>query len=191
MPEKLSTTDTRSKILSTARNLFYQNGFQAVGIDTIIKESGIAKMTLYNHFHSKSELIVAYLNSANEEFWDWFLKSTSRSSDPSKKIILFFESLEKLSQSPKCLGCPFLLASSEFPDRNSPEHKVSVSHKEKVKEQFQTLAKEAGLSNPKVLASQLMLLMDGVFVSARLYKKNNPSASVSKAVKILIKSSEK
>ncbi len=65
----------KDRVFQTAGRLFYQYGYRAVGVDTIAAESGIGKMTLYRHYLSKDDLIVAYLKDSNEEFWNYFEQS--------------------------------------------------------------------------------------------------------------------
>ena len=62
----------KDKLFQTAARLFYQHGYRAIGVDTIASEAGIGKMTLYRHYPSKDDLIVAYLKQSDEEFWDHF-----------------------------------------------------------------------------------------------------------------------
>ena len=72
----------RDRILDTVSQLFYRDGYHAVGIDTIVERSGVAKMTLYRHFPSKDDLIAAYLERANAEFWDWLDGEITGVDDP-------------------------------------------------------------------------------------------------------------
>ena len=66
----------KEKLFQTAARLFYQHGYRAIGVDTIAAESGIGKMTLYRHYPSKDDLIVAYLRDSNQDFWDQFEQIT-------------------------------------------------------------------------------------------------------------------
>jgi AcrR family transcriptional regulator len=71
MTADLPRRSARGQILTTAARLFYRHGVRAVGIDTIIAASGVAKMTLYRHFPSKDDLVVAFLERTHAEFWAW------------------------------------------------------------------------------------------------------------------------
>lgn len=176
----------RERILKTAQRLFYRDGFRAVGIDTIIAEAEVAKMSLYRHFPSKDDLIVAYLEDSNRRFWDWLDGAVADITDPLDKLVGMFGAIEKLATSPECLGCTFQGTAAEFPDRAHPGHQVALAHKQKVCERFAELAADAGLHNPEVLAARLLLLMDGAWVAARMYGPHNPASGLTEAARTLI-----
>lgn len=177
----------RALILETAADLFFREGFRAVGVDTIIRQADVAKMTLYRHFPSKDDLIVAYLQDTNDKFWVWFNESTSLAEDqPVSQLIAFFKALEKLVTTPQCYGCPFLNAAVDFPEDSHPGHQVALEHKQAVRSRFRQLASQAGARTPDILADQLLLLMDGAFMAVRMFGVNNPAAHVAKAAEALI-----
>jgi AcrR family transcriptional regulator len=175
----------RDRILDTASELFYRDGYHAVGIDTIVARSGVAKMTLYRHFPSKDDLIAAYLERANVEYWDWLEAEIEDVEDPGK-LGAAFDAIAKLAASPRCLGCTFQAAASEFPDLDHPGHRVALAHKRQALERFGELARQAGLRDPDGLASQLVLLMDGAWVAARMFGPHNHATSVAAAARALI-----
>jgi AcrR family transcriptional regulator len=177
----MTTTEdlpVRQRILDTAQRLFYRDGFRAVGIDTIVAEAGVAKMSLYRHFPSKDDLIVAHLEESNRQYWEWLDGAVAHLDDPEEKLIAMFEAIEKLATSPECLGCTFQGTASEFPDRDHPGHQVAQTHKRTVRDRFARLAGEAGLRHPEELADQLLLLMDGAWVAARMFGPQNPAAGL-------------
>ncbi|HET9521304.1 MAG TPA: TetR/AcrR family transcriptional regulator [Candidatus Limnocylindrales bacterium] len=176
----------RDRILDTASELFYRDGYHAVGIDTIIARSGVAKMTLYRHFPSKDELIAAYLERANAEFWDWLDGEIAAVDDPRAKLVAAFEATAKLATSPKCLGCTFQAAASEFPELEHPGHEVALAHKRRVLDRLCELARDAGLHDPNGLAAQLLLLMDGAWVAARMFGPDNHARTVADAARALV-----
>jgi AcrR family transcriptional regulator len=190
----LSSMDTatkprsaRDRLLDTASRLFYERGFLAVGVDEIVAESGVAKMTLYRHFPSKDDLVVAYLKRADDEFCDWFERALATARDPRDKIIAVFTGLGALAQSAQCLGCTFQVSASEYPDPRHPAHKIAVAHKKEARRQFATLAKQAGLREPEALADQLLMLMDGAWVAARMFGRSNPARHVAAAAEALLR----
>lgn len=178
--------ETRTKLLTTAAALFFREGFRAVGVDTIVAESGIGKMTLYRHFASKDELIEAYLIDTNEKFWVWFAEVTQRAPTPRGQLLAFFKALEKLVSSPTCYGCPFLNAVVDFPQADHPGHQTALAHKQAVRTRFRELAKQAGARKPDLLGDQLFLLMDGAFMAVRLFGPDNPATKVAQAAQVLI-----
>jgi AcrR family transcriptional regulator len=176
----------RDRILDTASELFYRDGYHAVGIDTIIARSGVAKMTLYRHFPSKDDLIAAYLERANAEFMVWLEDAIGAVDDPTAKLIAAFRATAKLATSPRCLGCTFQGAASEFPAVDHPGHRVALAHKRAVVERFAGLACDAGLRDPDGVASQLLLLMDGAWVASRMFGPSNHAATVADAAAAVI-----
>ena len=187
----MTTTEelpVRQRILETAQRLFYRDGFRAVGIDTIIAEAGVAKMSLYRHFPSKDDLIVAYLEESNRQYWEWLDGAVAHLEEPEEKLVGMFETIEKLATSRECLGCTFQGTAAEFPDRDHPGHQVALAHKRRVRDRFATLAKEAGLRDPDELADQLLLLMDGAWVAARMYGPDNPASGLARSAETLIDS---
>lgn len=176
----------RQRLLDTAGILFSRDGFHAVGIDTILAESGVAKMTLYRHFPSKDDLVAAYLEQANEQFWQWIEGATADVTDPREKILAIFGAIGKQATSPQCLGCSFQGAALEFPAQEHPAHRVAIAHKEMVKTRLCGLAEQAGLREPGVLANQLLMLMDGAWIASRMYGPNNPAVDLGPAVRALV-----
>lgn len=177
---------SRAQILETAAELFFRDGYRAVGIDTIVAASGVAKMTLYRHFPSKDELIAAYLEGVNRQFWEWFDESTAGSLTARERLLAFFHALEKLAGSPTCYGCPFLNAAVDFPDSSHPGHRIALEHKKAVRQRLRDLAGEAGAEAPELLGDQLFLLMDGAFMAVRLFGPDNPACKVAAAAEGLL-----
>jgi len=178
----------KDKVFQTAAHLFYQNGYRAIGVDTIAAESGIGKMTLYRHYPSKDNLIVAYLKDSDELFWSNFEEITAGAPTSREKLLAFFQSLEDYVKTPECYGCPFLNVAIEFPATDYPGHQVALDHKQSVRVRFRQLAKEAGAKKPDVLADQLFLLMDGAYMAARMFGTKNPASHLADAARTLIDS---
>lgn len=176
----------RERILEAAACLFYRDGFHAVGVDTIIAESSVAKMTLYRHFPSKDALIAAYLERANQRFWAWLEGEMADAPDARARMLRAFRALGRQATNPTCRGCGFQGAAAEFPDPAHPAHKVALAHKRQVLERFTALGREAKLRSPEALAEQLLLLMDGAWVAARIFGSKSPAARVADAARALI-----
>ena len=178
----------KDMLFRTAARLFYQHGYQAVGVDTIAAESGIGKMTLYRHYPSKVDLIVAYLQDSNKEFWINFEQMTKDAPTPRAKLLAFFKGLQEYALSDACHGCPFLNIATEYPEAGNPGHQVAIEHKLSVRARFNQLAEEAGARQPVVLANTLFLLMDGAYMAARMFgaSPKSPAASLAEAARLAI-----
>lgn len=178
----------KDELFQTAARLFYQHGYRAIGVDTLASESGIGKMTLYRHYPSKDDLIVAYLQDSNEVFWNHFEQSTKDAPTPREKLLVFFKALQDYVVTPACYGCPFLNVATEYPETDYPGHQVAIEHKQAVRARFYQLAHEAGARQPEVLANALFLLMDGAYMAARMFdaSPSNPAANVAEAARQLV-----
>jgi AcrR family transcriptional regulator len=176
----------KDQVFQTAARLFYQNGYRAIGVDTIAAESGIGKMTLYRHYPSKDDLIVAYLKDSDEQFWNHFEEITNDAPTAREKLLAFFQGLQEYVTTPACFGCPFLNVATEYPETNYAGHQVAIEHKQSVRAKFRQLAQEAGAKKPDVLADQLFLLMDGAYMASRMFGAKNPAAHLAEAAQTLI-----
>jgi AcrR family transcriptional regulator len=176
----------RERILETAEHLFYRDGYRAVGVDTIVAESGVAKMTLYRHFPSKEALIAAYLERTNEQLLAWMEGLIAPHRDPRVALEAVFDGVAKLASSPECLGCTFVAAASEFPERDHLGHEAAVAHKRAVVGRLRELAERAGARDANALAEELLLIMDGAWSAARVFGPGSHGRRASRAAKDLI-----
>ena len=157
-----------------------------MGIDRIIARAGVAKTTLYHHFASKDELIVAYLERSNRRFWQWFDDAVAGERDPRSRLTALFDAVARLATSPACLGCTFQGTAAEFPDQAHPGHRVARAHKEAVLARLRELAAQADAHDPDALADQLLLVMDGAFASARMFGTDSPAATAPQAARAML-----
>jgi AcrR family transcriptional regulator len=181
-------TAPKDKVFQTAARMFFQHGYRAIGVDTLAADSGIGKMTLYRHYPSKDDLIVAYLKDSDELFWSNFEQITKDVATAREKLLAFFQALQDYVQTPACYGCPFLNVATEYPETDYPGHQVALEHKRSVRARFRHMAEEAGAKKPEVLADQLFLLMDGAYMASRMFGAKNPAAHLAEAARTLIDS---
>jgi AcrR family transcriptional regulator len=177
----------RERILGTARDLIYAEGARAVGVDRIVAESGVAKMSLYRWFPSKDELIVAVLNEERERIlkaWDENMARTP--GEPLKQLRAQFSSLAAAIQRPSYRGCIFLNAAMAFADPEHPARAVVMDFKAEIVRRFTALATATGARHPKVFAEQLCLLIDGAHASGQALGKEGHSAQLQATVEVLI-----
>src|SRR3954471_16617579 len=105
----------RERILKTASDLFYRFSINSVGIDRIIAESGVAKMTFYKHFPSKADLIATYLRHKSVVWFQMLSSSTERAGlSPLERVLAVFDALEEPLLAPSFRGCPFVKGLAEF-----------------------------------------------------------------------------
>ncbi|NBU63487.1 MAG: TetR/AcrR family transcriptional regulator [Chloroflexia bacterium] len=167
---KLAKGAAKDHILKVASKLFYEHGIRAVGVDTIVAQSGVVKATLYDHFPSKDDLINAYLMMHDQAFWHVWDAALLKSPDsPVQQLRDLFDVLDAGIANSEVFGCAFLSAASEFPELTQASHQLALVHKQKVKMQFQSLAQAANVVHPEELAEQLLLVLNGAFASKRIY----------------------
>jgi AcrR family transcriptional regulator len=186
MPRKANSS-ARERILEVASKLFYQYGIRAVGVDTIIAESGVAKTTLYRYFPSKDDLIVAFLEERDRLFWEYFDIAVGKHLDnPKAQLLAVFEWIDELLVKPECYGCPFLTTTSEFPQLDYPGHRVAINHKKQMLQRLTQLAENAGIPNAEHLGKYLLLLVDGAFSQRRLFGLSGFESNLKQVAEILI-----
>lgn len=168
-------TEPRSEhLVNVALRLFYTNGFHATGIDQILDQAGVAKMTLYKHFGSKDQLILAALKRRDEMFRDWLTGAMEQAGqDPKTKMLAMFDALDDWFHG-RALGalgfhgCAFIKAAGEFDSFDHPAHIASAEHKQLIVDYLAGLAKAAGAREPEKLAEQLALLKEGAIVTTQI-----------------------
>ncbi len=166
----------RDQLLDAAFRLFYLSGFHAVGIDTILAEAGVAKMTLYNHFKSKDELIVAALERRAEEILAHRSAALEAAgNDPISQIEALFNAYENWFRTPDFNGCAFIRAISEYPDQASPVNQAVRRQKQILIDRIEAITTELRAPDPETLAQQIYLLAEGAILRAHTFK--DPAAA--------------
>jgi AcrR family transcriptional regulator len=159
-------SEARQRILETADRLFYQDGIRAVGIDRIIAEAGVAKMSLYKHFPSKDDLILTVLKYREEGVLEFFRSAMERHGKKAKNSLrAFFAALKEWFETPGFRGCAFQNAAVELADPTHPGSEFVRGHKERFGEFLRGLVAEAVGTSAKV-APAVALLVEGAIVTA-------------------------
>ena len=181
-------TGARRRIVETAERLFYAEGIRTVGIDRIIAEAEVAKMTLYNHFASKDDLILAVLQYREKKFDSlfekWMGKHTQAGMD---RLEAFFAALKDWFDSPGFRGCMFINACAELADADHEGSRFSAQHKER----FHTMLKEviaetAGEKAAETTTPAISLLVEGAIVTAVMQQSSKPADVASDAALALV-----
>jgi len=184
----------RRRILETARDLFYRNGYRATGINEIIKKSGVAKATFYAHFPSKEDLAFAYVESMNREELRVIEEGLRKFPGPYEKLIGLIEFLIPWSQERDYRGCAYLNISSEITDHANPVRRESKDHYVAIRRLagrlMQELKKAKGAAwkhrDPEQVADDYMLILSGSLAMAQVYHDSGPFRDAVEAAKRLL-----
>ncbi|KII11498.1 TetR/AcrR family transcriptional regulator [Phaeobacter sp. S60] len=159
----------RAELIRKALLLFYRNGFHATGMDLVAKETGVSKTSIYKHFRTKEELILAVLRLRDENFRNWlFRRMEEMASTPQGRLLAMFDALEEWFHEDGFKGCMFIKASAEYQNPNDAINVQSYAHKRLLVDHFEALATQAEANDPHALARQLLLLKEGAIVIAAM-----------------------
>lgn len=177
----------REHVLEVASRLFYEKGVRNVGIDEIIKESGVARMTLYNNFGSKDQLVKEYLNRTSENFLTEYRgKIENAAKEPADRLVAAFSVLDEWFSSADFRGCWITNATVEMPKHDGPVREARESYHASLRHLFLDLAREAEVSDPKELVEQLLVIQRGAIISALLESDPAASARASRVAKRVV-----
>ncbi len=177
----------REQIVYAAMDLFYQEGFHATGIEKIREKAGVSKKTLYNHFRSKDELMLATLRKREELFMSGFTRKVEQPDTSSReRLAMVFDALDEWFQEKGFYGCMFINASAEFSDLDDPCYKLCAEHKQLVHDYIKDLAEQAGVGDPDELSTQLNLLIEGAIVQAHTCNDKTAAMRAKKMGKVFI-----
>lgn len=159
----------RDELVDAAMRVFYRQGFHTSSLDDIQEEGGISRMTLYNHFKSKDELIIAAMRRRDEIFRNQLMKFVdSKAKTPLERIIAVFDFHEEWFEGEEFCGCMFINAASEFFAAKSAPRRLAADHKREIIRYLSGLCEAAGIQDPDETAEQLSILLEGAIVTARV-----------------------
>ena len=171
LPSSATGSPKYEKLLDTALRLFYRDGYHAVGIDTVLAEAQVAKITLYNHFPSKTDLIVAVLARQAAR-----LAATRQAlidaagTDPRARFLALFTWLEEWFRRTDFNGCAFIRAVGEFPASDSPINQTVVAYRTRYLDLIESLLAALPIAKPRALAEEILLLTEGAIVVAHTFR---------------------
>jgi AcrR family transcriptional regulator len=160
-------TTTRQKLVDAATKRFYRDGFRNVGIDQILTDVGISKTAFYKHFECKEDLMLAALVDHDRLMQETFRAMAKQrgGDDPVAQLRALFDVVEELINDPTFQGCIFVNAAIEFPLPHEPAHVAAARSKQAMEDVVTDFAAAAGATDPRALAQELCLLMEGVYVT--------------------------
>lgn len=166
----------RDELVRKATDIFYRNGFQASGMDMLVAETGISKTSIYKHFRTKEDLILATLELRDAHIREWlFRRMRELGATPREQLIAMFDALGEWFNEPNFRGCMFAKATSEYQDAGHPINRQAARHVECLTRTIRDLAEQAGFRDPATLARHLTLLKEGAVVLAVLGHTSSPA----------------
>ncbi|MEI9921665.1 MAG: TetR/AcrR family transcriptional regulator [Bacteroidota bacterium] len=177
------------KILDTADRLFYNQGYNSTGINQVIEESDIAKASLYKHFESKTDLMVAYLQRFHQGWFARLEAYVARVADPKLKLLAVLDYHRERQQLREYGGCPFIKANNEAGMSDTRILSEIQNAKARVKKFIGKLVAKSGhrkiLTN-KELTETIFLMTEGGVVAASVFKKPADLQAAKKIIQKLI-----
>jgi AcrR family transcriptional regulator len=180
-------SEKRQDLIDTAITLFAEHGFHATGIDRIAEVAGVSKKTLYHHFRSKEELILAALKHHDGLFRNFLMKSVDQISDsPYERLLGIFDVAHAWFSAKDFYGCMFINAIGEYSHGDTAIRRACQDFKTQVAAYVEQLAVSAQIDNPKDLAESLSILLEGAIVTAQVAGNPNSAGAAKRTAKVLI-----
>lgn len=160
-------TPTRQRLIEAAVRRFYRDGFRMVGIDQVLMDVGISKTAFYKHFGSKEDLMLAALEMQNRWLQDTFRTMIRERGGPTPlgQLHAVLDVVEHIMESDDFQGCIFVNAAIEFPLLHEPAHRAASENKRAIESIVASLAEEAEADDPRALAKEMCLIMEGAYVT--------------------------
>lgn len=176
----------RDELVRKALEIFYRDGFHATGMDLLSAETGISKTTMFKHFRTKEELILAVLRLRDEEFRNWLFRRMGEAGGARGQLTAMFDALGEWFATAEFRSCMFIKAASEYPDPAHPIHAQAAEHKRLLFLQLRSIAADAGAADPASLARMLLLLKEGAIVTAHLGHEADPAGDARTAAEAIL-----
>ncbi|MCL3817541.1 TetR/AcrR family transcriptional regulator [Aeromicrobium wangtongii] len=178
----------RERLIDAANELFYAYGLRAVSVDKVIERAGTTKVTFYRHFHSKDELVVAYLEGRAAAERDGMGAAIAHADgDVDEALRLIADHTGTAACTAGFRGCPFINAAAEYPDPETAVRKTVDAHRAWCKGAYEQLVAPLDLPDPAAVADDLMLLRDGVMVAGYLGDPTTVGASFLRSCRAVIR----
>jgi AcrR family transcriptional regulator len=160
--------DARERILEAAYELFSRRGIQAVGIDAVVERSGVARQTLYRHFGSKQELVLAFLERREDRWTKGWLQGEVelRASAPADRLLAIFDVFDEWFHGPEFEGCTFINVMLEHAEAADPIRRAGIAYLAGIRNFLEGLARQAGIADAAGFARKWHILMKGSIVAA-------------------------
>lgn len=156
-------TAVRDRLLTAARELFYAQGVHAVGVNEIAARAGASKLSLYRYFPAKDDLVAAMLAEHSDRIHAWLVRNTTDAPAGADRVLSVFDLLIEWFAQPGYRGCAVVNTVTDT--RAEPRvAEIARRHLLRYRELLETRVREAGGREPRALARQLLLLIEGASV---------------------------
>jgi AcrR family transcriptional regulator len=177
----------KDELVAKALEVFYRKGFHATGMDLLVRETGVSKTSMYKHFRTKEELILAALQLRDLRFRGWFsARVAALATTPEDQLLVLFDVLGEWFLEDGFCGCMFVKASAEFQHPGHAIHQQAAAHKQLLQTYVAGLAQAAGYPDPDTLARQLLLLKEGAITAAVMGDSADPAGDAKAAAAVLL-----
>lgn len=183
---KTSTTAVQDKILQTAEQLIYTNGIHAMGMDLLVRTSGVARKSIYRYYATKEDVAVNALSARDVRWMHWFRTETDKATSPEAGILEMFTVLKGWFESEGFRGCAFINTAGEIGDAEDPIRQLAKAHKQKLFDYALELCQQLNIEQPDVLAKQLLILIDGAITLALVMGDHNAADSARDMAQLLL-----
>jgi AcrR family transcriptional regulator len=163
----MSEIKTRQRLINSAKQRFYRDGFRNVGIDAVLDDVGITKTAFYKHFESKDDLMVAVLEDVDRFLQQTFRQMVRDRGGPSAtgQLRALIDVVKQIIDDETFHGCIFVNAIMEFPLPHDPAHQAAARHKHAIEDFVYELAERARVEDPKCLAEEICMILEGAYVT--------------------------
>ncbi|MFJ8949779.1 MULTISPECIES: TetR/AcrR family transcriptional regulator [unclassified Streptomyces] len=163
------TSEARTRLLSTATRIFYTEGIHSVGVDRIIEEAQVTRATLYRHFKGKEELVLAYLQQADQGIRGQVEAVRAQELPAPDTVRAVARTITEGIRSSGFRGCAFLNAAAEYPDPSHPVHQAVLAHRQWFLETAVELLEQAGCAPADAAGRHFVMLRDGAMAAGCLF----------------------
>ncbi len=176
VPVRRSRAERESIVLDTAERLFSSRSSRSVGMDELVRETGLGKMTVYRLFKSKDDLVGAYLARRAATVLGRIDDVIRLEPDPRAALLAVVGSVEADVTRAGFRGCPFTNVSSEYDDPQHPARSAAADYKFELHARLERLAEQVAPGVGEDLAAQVHLIIDGMYLSGGLLGPDGPAA---------------
>lgn len=185
----MSSPTPLQRLLSATEKLIYANGINATGMDAIVKESGVARKTIYSKFPTKEDLVAEVLRQRDLRWMAWFVSATSRESLPRARLLSTFDALEEWFSTPDFNGCAFINAAGEVGNGCAKIAEVAKEHKANLLQYLKELTAQFNAPNAEQMAAEFLILLDGAITVAKVMRDKHAAQDAKRIAERLLDAS--